>query len=174
MIFSIAEYTVWDIYPIRQLLLFCLVPVFFLIPQPRLVWPFSNFSLFRKSNRWTGVAVLIGVSLMTTSHFLFTLYPVMTQQSALNNGDFETLELAYDGPTIKAQTTSLPRIELTLNFEGNRFQAPGSLYGVGLLPCIRENLTAGERYRLNVKDNVVLQILSDHGKESGGRPRCTD
>ena len=159
MIFSVADYSVWELFPWEKfVLLYGAAFFFFLLPKPQLVWPLSKFGIFRGAARQPGVAAICCVSVLVVSHFLVTLIPLMSQKHCLESGTFVTTSQIYDGRKSREQSRFPTAPELVLSFEGNDYEVPGSLYGLSLLPVIRDKLTAGQSYLLSINDGVILQI----------------
>jgi len=159
MIFTIADYSIWDLFPWGNFaLLHGIALLVFLFPKPRLVWPLSKFALFRSATHRPGVAAICLVSVLAISHFLVTFIPLMSQQRSLESGAFETMSKVYDGLESREQSIFPSGPKLVLSFEGNGYEVPGSLYGLSLLPTIRSKLTADRPYLLSISDGVILRI----------------
>lgn len=159
MIFTIAEYSVWEIFPWKNVVfLYGIAILIFFLPKPRLVWPLTKFAIFRIAAQRPGVTALLLASLLIASHLIVTIVPLLSQQRSLEIGKFVNMSLIYDGPISRERSTFPSAPELTLSFEGTNYEVPGSLYGLSLLPTIRSKLTAGQSYLISVKDSVILEI----------------
>ena len=98
------------------------------------------------------------VSLLVIPHFLMTAYAVKSQQHALQTGSADRVTGTYDG-TESSAPSALPIFpDLQLSFGAKKYEAPGGLHGVELLPEIRSKLVKGSPYLLHVNDGVVLKI----------------
>lgn len=160
MVFSVADYSVWEIFPWRIFALFYAIAlVLIAYPKSSGWWPLSSFSLLAKLGRWNGIATFCFVSVIAVPHFLETANPLNAQKRALETGQYSNIEATYDGqkPDKKVAWATFP--ETDLSFGGAEYEVPGSLHGsVDLLPKIRSQLTPGDRYRLSISDNVILRI----------------
>ena len=160
MLFSIADYSVWEIFPWKAFTLFYAIALVLIVfPQSSRWWPLSSFSFFAKRGRWNGVATFCFVSIIAIPHYLATANPLQAQKSALATGRYASLVVSYDGqqPIKKVAWATFP--ETDLSFEGTKYEVPGSLHGsMELLPIIRSRLTQGHRYQLSISSNVILRI----------------
>jgi len=87
MIFSVADYSVWELFPWEKfVLLYGAAFFFFLLPKPQLVWPLSKFGLFRGAARQPGVAAICCVSVLVVSHFLVIFIPLKPTKHRISSG----------------------------------------------------------------------------------------
>ncbi len=99
--------------------------------------------------------------LILIPHILMTSSDISAAKSRFLAGDFETLELPYDGelPARKFGGREFP--DTGLNFGGTAFHPVGGLHGgFSVTPSIRKSLTVGETYELAVADGTILRIRS--------------
>lgn len=161
MIFSVSEYSIWDIFPWQMFLAFYFIAAILLIfPKSSKMWPFSTFSFLSKLGRWNGVVTLAFVSLIAVPHFLMTNVPLKNQKDALELNNFSTIQATFDGHQVskKIAFSSIP--ETTLSFDGTKCELPGSLHGgLNLVSEIQNQLEAGKKYKVSIFRGVVLEIV---------------
>ena len=160
MVFSVADYSVWDIFSWEMFVFFYgIAIILFIFPKSSSIWPLSSFSFLAKFGRWNGVATFIFISLIAIPHFFGTASPLKTQKKALESGDFNIIEAAYNGQQPDKEIAWTSFSETTLLFDGTQYNVPGSLHGsIDLLPKVRSLLIAGQTYRLSISEGVILEI----------------
>lgn len=162
MVFSVADYSVWDIFSWELFLIsYGIAIILVIFPKSSSIWPLSSFSLLTKFGRWNGVAAFAFISIIAVPHFFGTYFPLQAQKEAFAADNFNIIEAVYEGrqPDKKIALQALP--ENTLLFDGEQYEVPGSLHGsVNFLPEIRGRLILGQTYKLSVSEGVILEILS--------------
>ncbi len=160
MIFTIADLSVWDIFPWGLFVGgFGIAALLVVFPEIERVWPFSSFSFLGRLKRWNGVALACLVLVIAVPHFLATKLTLDAQQRALETGSFVVVEASFDGRKPDTQLAFSKFPETSLTFEGANYDVPASLHGsVSLLPKIRDELVPGAKYRLSVSGDTLLQI----------------
>lgn len=160
MLFSVIEYSVWEIFPWKLFAVFYGISIILIaFPQLSRWWPFSSFSLLSKLGRWNGIATFCLVTFISIPHFAMTSAPLAAQKKALNSGQYFIVEAVFDGARPEKSVAGVTIPETSLSFDGVQYDVPGSLHGsTTLLPEIRDQLKTGRYYRLSIFENTVLQI----------------
>jgi hypothetical protein len=159
-IFSVADYSIWDVFMWRQFApLFAIAALFLVFPKISEAWPFSSVSLFGKLGRWNALIVAAFISVLLAVHFFATAHPLNKQKRALSSANFEVLHASFDGQKPDKEVAWMTVPEMTLTFDGVDYDVSGSLHGsIDLLRTIRSMLREGQVYRLSVAEGVILKI----------------
>lgn len=160
VIFSVDDYSVWEIYPVWMFSVFYTIAILLILfPRSSRVWPLSTFSFLSKYGRWNGVVTLVFVSLIAIPHFLMTNISLEKQKKALLLKNFTITNATFDGQQSDKKVGLATYPEPNLSFDGKSYEVTGSLHGsMTLLPEIRNQLQTGETYRLSIFEGVLLKI----------------
>lgn len=160
MVFSVLDYSIWDVFPWKSFsLLYAVAFIPVAVPQARSLFALFGFSMLERFDRGTGLAPILLISLVVIPHFILTAIPLHSEKRALESGDYSIIVAMYDGRQPDRQVAWATFPETTLLFDGKQYQVPGSLHGsVDLLPAIREKLMPSQKYSLYVSGEVILQI----------------